>query len=85
LKKCGIVQVCVSDNKLEMHTRKVYWSGQNLTDWFYRSVQIIWFSVLLSEYVEIEIHKTVLLPVVLCGPYSSGRIETGCVEGNIWT
>lgn len=43
------------------------------------------FPVLLSEYMEIEIHKIVLLPVVLCGLYGSGRIETGCVEGNIWT
>jgi hypothetical protein len=40
---------------------------------------------LLSEYMKIEIHKIVLLLVVLCGPHSSGRIETGCVEGNIWT
>jgi hypothetical protein len=68
----------VSDNKLEVHTWKVYWSGQNLTDGFYNSDHLVF--CLLSEYMEIEIHKIVLLPVVLCG-----RIETGGVEENIWT
>jgi hypothetical protein len=39
---------------------------------------------LLSENVEIEINKIVLLPVVLCGPHINGKIETEGVEGNIW-
>lgn len=42
LENCGIVQVFVNDNGLEVHSWKVYWSDRYVTDGFYDSVQIIW-------------------------------------------